>query len=48
VAGADGVARVSFDPVPVGAYKLRATARFQGKDLGEADDAVAVAPRARS
>ena len=40
VAGADGVARVSFDPVPVGAYKLRATARFQGKDLGEADDAV--------
>ena len=48
MAGADGVARVSFDPVPVGAYKLRATARFQGKDLGEADDAVAVAPRARS
>jgi uncharacterized membrane protein len=42
VAGSDGVARVSFDPVPVGAYKLRATARLGGKELGEADDAVAV------
>src|SRR5262249_33129071 len=41
-AGPDGVARVSFDPVPAGAYKLRATARLNGKDLGEADDAVAV------
>jgi hypothetical protein len=41
-AGPDGVARVIFDPVPAGAYKLRATARLNGKELGEADDAVAV------
>jgi uncharacterized membrane protein len=41
-AGPDGVARVSFEPVPPGAYKLRATARLEGRDLGEADDAVAV------
>jgi len=41
-AGPDGIARVVFDPVPAGAYKLRATARIGGRDLGEADDAVAV------
>ena len=34
VAGADGVARVSFDPVPVGAYKLRATARLRRQGAG--------------
>ena len=41
-AGPDGVARVSFEPVPAGAYKLRATAKLNGKELGEAEDAVAV------
>ncbi|MGZ6096948.1 MAG: glutamine amidotransferase, partial [Myxococcaceae bacterium] len=41
-AGPDGVARVTFDPVPPGAYKLRATAKLNGKELGVADDAVAV------
>ena len=41
-AGPDGVARVVFEPVPPGAYKLRATARLGGRDLGEAEDAVAV------
>jgi uncharacterized membrane protein len=41
-AGQDGIARVSFDPAPGGAYKLQAQARVAGKDLGEAEDAVAV------
>jgi hypothetical protein len=42
MAGPDGIARVSFDPAPGGAYKLHAQARLGGKDLGEAEDAVAV------
>ncbi len=40
--GADGMAHVSFPPQPVGAYRVRASARSGERALGEAEDAVAV------
>ncbi|MGO8970238.1 MAG: glutamine amidotransferase [Myxococcaceae bacterium] len=40
--GADGTARVSFPPQPVGAYRLHAQAMSGERLLGEGQDAVAV------
>lgn len=38
----DGVVRVEFPPPDPGAYKLKATAKLETKELGTAEDAVAV------
>lgn len=40
--GPDGVARLEFAPPSPGAYKLLASARREGKSLGDGEDAVAV------
>jgi uncharacterized membrane protein len=46
-AGADGSARIMLPPLAPGAYKVTATARRDGVQVGEAEEAFVVAPTAR-